>query len=118
MVGGVWNGFLLGHVRGQAVTYRFCGAPDNDGHLFWECPFPPLVEIRENPEFHGVIGLGACSGMVGFLCFLVSLVLPPGPLVQMRVLATFLKFHWGVILLVWLLSGVLLMSLMKLMLPL
>ena len=22
------------------------------GILFWECTFPPLVEIRENPEFH------------------------------------------------------------------
>ena len=57
MVGGVWNGFLLGHVRGQAVPCRFCGAPDNDGHLFWDCPFPPLVEIRENPEFHDLMSL-------------------------------------------------------------
>ena len=55
MVGGVWNGFLLGHVRGQPVPCRFCGAPDHDGHLFWECTFPPLVEIRENPEFHGLM---------------------------------------------------------------
>ena len=39
MVGGVWNGFLLGRVRNQAVPCRFCGAPDNDGHLFWECTF-------------------------------------------------------------------------------
>ena len=27
MVGGVWNGMLLGRVRGQAVPCRFCGAP-------------------------------------------------------------------------------------------
>ena len=47
MVGGVWNGFLLGRVRGQPIPCRFCGAPDSDGHLFW-----PLVEIRETPEFH------------------------------------------------------------------
>ena len=33
----------------------FCGAPDGDGHLFWECTFPPLVEIRENPEFHDLM---------------------------------------------------------------
>ena len=34
---------------------RFCcGGADNDGHLFWECTFPPLVEIREHPEFHGL----------------------------------------------------------------
>ena len=55
MVGGVWNGFLLGRVRSQSVPCRFCGAPDGDGHLFWECTFPPLVEIRENPEFHDLI---------------------------------------------------------------
>ena len=57
MVGGVWNGLLLGRVRSQAVPCRFCGARDNDGHLFWDCPFPPLVEIRENPEFHDLMRL-------------------------------------------------------------
>ena len=31
------------------------GAPDGDGHLFWECTFPPLVEIRESPEFHDLM---------------------------------------------------------------
>ena len=55
MVGGVWNGFLLSRVRGQPVPCRFCGAPDHDGHLFWECTFPPLVEIRENPECHDLM---------------------------------------------------------------
>ena len=55
MVGGVWNGMLLGRVRGLAVPCRFCGALDGDGHLFWECPFPPLVEIRENPQFHDLM---------------------------------------------------------------
>ena len=55
VVGGVWNGFLLGRVRNQVVPCRFCGAPDHDGHLFWECTFPPLVEIRENPEFHDLM---------------------------------------------------------------
>ena len=47
--------FLLGRVRSQIVPYRFCGAPDGDGHLFWKCTFPPLVEIRENPEFHDLM---------------------------------------------------------------
>ena len=37
LVGGVWNGFLLGRVRDQPVPCRFCGAPDGDGYLFWEC---------------------------------------------------------------------------------
>ena len=55
MVGGVWNVFLLGRVRNQTVPCRFCGAPDHDGHLFWECTFPPLVEIREHPEFHDLM---------------------------------------------------------------
>ena len=55
MVGRVWNGFLLNRVKRQPVPCRFCGRPDNDGHLFWECTFPPLVEIRENPEFHDLM---------------------------------------------------------------
>ena len=55
MVGGVWNGLLVGEVRNQVLPCRFCGAPDHDGHLFWECTFPPLVEIRENPEFHDLM---------------------------------------------------------------
>ena len=38
MVGRVWNGFLIGRVREQPVPFRFCGAPDGDGHLFgWMC---------------------------------------------------------------------------------
>ena len=57
MVGGGWNGFLFGRVRGRDVPCRFCGAPDNDGHLFWDCTFLPLVEIRENPEFHDLMKL-------------------------------------------------------------
>ena len=52
---GVWNGSLLGRVRSQAVPCRFCGAPDGDGHLFWECTFPFLDEILENPEFHDLM---------------------------------------------------------------
>ena len=55
MVGSVWNGLLLGRVRSQVIPCRFCGAPDGDGLLFWECTFPPLVEIRENPEFHDLM---------------------------------------------------------------
>ena len=58
MVGCVWNVFLLGKVGRSPATCRFCGAPDGDGHLFWECTFPPLIEIRENPEFHDLIRNG------------------------------------------------------------
>ena len=49
-VGAVWNGFLLGGVRGQPVPCRFCGKAVGDGPLFGECPDPPLVDTRENPE--------------------------------------------------------------------
>ena len=59
LVGGVWNGFLsLSKVSvGQEVPSRFCGSCDSDGHLFWDCTFPPLVEIREHPEFHDLMEL-------------------------------------------------------------
>ena len=49
--GGVWNGFLLSKVKKEDVPCRFCGAPDNDGHLFWDCTFHPFVELRNSPEF-------------------------------------------------------------------
>ena len=55
MVGSVWNGFLLGKVGRSPATCRFCGAPDGDGHLFGDCTFPPLVAIRESPEFHDLM---------------------------------------------------------------
>ena len=65
---------LLERVRGQLVPCRFFGGPDGDGRLCWGCTFSPLVEIRENPEFHDlmkrVIGLDVCFGMGGFLYFL------------------------------------------------
>ena len=61
LVGGVWNGFLLQKVKGQQVPCRFCGGLDSDGHLFWECPFPPLVEIREHPQFHDLVEMDKSS---------------------------------------------------------
>ena len=56
---GLLHNFMLRvcyhRVRGQPVPCRFCGAPDGDGRLLWECTFPPLVEIRENPEVHDLM---------------------------------------------------------------
>ena len=40
---------------------RFCGGCDSDGHLFWDCTFPPLVEIRKHPEFHDLMELDKTS---------------------------------------------------------
>ena len=45
MVGGVWNGFLLGRVRGQPVPCRFCGARDGDGHFLVNKPFLLLLRF-------------------------------------------------------------------------
>ena len=55
MVGGVSNGLLLGRVRSKVIPCRFCGAPNGDVTFFGECTFPPLVEIRESPEFHDLM---------------------------------------------------------------
>ena len=43
LVGGVWNGFLLRRTRGENVPCRFCGGIDGNGHLFWDCSFPPWL---------------------------------------------------------------------------
>ena len=43
--------FLVGSVGGL----------DSDGHLFWECPFPPLVELHEHPEFHDLVEMDKSS---------------------------------------------------------
>ena len=52
MVGGVWNGFLLGHARGEIVPCRFGGQADGDGHLFWECPHsPPWLKFVKMLKF-------------------------------------------------------------------
>ena len=52
---GVWNRFLLSFVKGEIVPCPFCGGPDNDGHLFWECPHPHFVHIRESIEFRDLM---------------------------------------------------------------
>ena len=51
----VRNGFLLERCRGEVVPRRFRGDADVDGYLFWECSYSPLVQIRENPEFHDLV---------------------------------------------------------------
>ena len=77
----MWDGFLLGKVRGQIVPCRFSGrGPDGDCHLFWECTYLPVVEILDTPDlldlmrmdrglwprcllWHGwLLALSGCSG--------------------------------------------------------
>ena len=92
LVGGVWTCFLLGRVRGQVVPCIFFGAPGGDGHLFGECTFPPLLEIRENPEFHDLTKMDKEHwplAWLALLCYLVLMVLLLGLLVHLRVLVTF-----------------------------
>ena len=57
LCGGVWNGFLLGQAKKEYVPCRFCGKKDGDGHLFLECTFPPLLHVRELPEFSTLLAL-------------------------------------------------------------
>ena len=96
---------MLSRVLGQPVPCRFCGFPDGDGHLFWECTFPPLVEIRENPEFHDLmreerlIGPDVFFGMVGCPCFLELMVLLLRLLMLLRALSIWSKLLLGVTLL-------------------
>ena len=61
---------------------RFCGGTEGDGHLSEDCTFLPLVEIREHPEFHG---------MVGCLCSLWSMVVHRGRRALLRVPVTCLS---------------------------
>ena len=60
LCGGVWNEFLLGKAKKEDVRCRFCGQKDGDGHLFWECTFPPpppLQHVRDLPEFAYLLSL-------------------------------------------------------------
>ena len=52
---------MLGKVKKEDVPCRFCGAPDNDGHLFGDCTFPPFVELRSQPEFLPLLSRGSHS---------------------------------------------------------
>ena len=62
LVGGVWNGFLLWKGQGSACT--LVGSLEVLTVMvtfFWECPFPPLVEIREHPEFLDLVEMDKSS---------------------------------------------------------
>ena len=56
-MGEVWNGFLFGKAKKEDVPCRFCWKRDGDGHLFFECPFTPLQQVLELPEFAYLMSL-------------------------------------------------------------
>ena len=43
--------------RCRSVKCRFCKGRDGDGHLFWDCTFPPILHVRELPEFMSRSGI-------------------------------------------------------------
>ena len=57
LCGGFWNGFLLGKAKKEDVPCRFCGMRDGDGHLFWECLFTAIQDVRDLPEFAFLMSL-------------------------------------------------------------
>ena len=108
MVGGVWNGYLLGKVRGSLFHGGFVVRLMAMDTSFGECPFPPLVEIREHAEFHDLIRMDKAHWP---RCLLWHGWLPM--LMLLRVLVTWLRLLLDDIRLGCLLSGVLQMSSMR-----
>ena len=39
----------------KSFLVAFVGGSDNDGHLFWDCPYPLFVHIRESAEFRSLL---------------------------------------------------------------
>ena len=48
---------LSGKVQRDNVPCLFCGGPDGNGHLFWECSYPLLGAIPESLEIHDIVNL-------------------------------------------------------------
>ena len=57
LCGGVWNGFFLCKAKKEDVPCLFYGKKDGDGHLFWDCTFPPIQHVRDLPEFAYLMSL-------------------------------------------------------------
>lgn len=49
--------FFLGRMRREPVPCRFCCGEEEDGHLFWDRTVPPLVHLREGPEFSDLVSM-------------------------------------------------------------
>ena len=81
LCGGAWNGFFLGQARKEDVPCRFCGKKDGDGHLFWDCTFPPFslfgifLSLLIPCPLIAASGLGVFFGMVDCLVSMASVLL-------------------------------------------
>ena len=62
LCGGAWNGFLLGKTQRRRSSVPPFWRVGGDGHLLRDCQFPPVVRIRENPEFSSLM---ACDLKIG-----------------------------------------------------
>ena len=108
MVGGVFGMVcFLDGFEARLFHVGFVGRQMGDRHLYWECTFPPLVEIRENPEFHDLMRMDKghwprflALAWFGYPCFLGLMVSPLGLLMRLKVLVTLVKLLLGVTLLV------------------
>ena len=118
LVGGVWNGFLLGKVRSQEVPCRFCGVVTLMVIFSGIVLFHLLLRSVNILSFMilwswiRLLGLGASFGMVGYPFSLELMVVLLGLLPLMRVLLVFWSVRLGSILLASLLSGSYLLILM------
>ena len=98
LCGGVWNGFLLGKAKKEDVPCRFCGKKDGDGHLFWECTFPPpfsmfgsFLSLLSSCLWIVAGGLVVYFGMVGCLDLVAWLVIGLGLLLLVNLLLFILR---------------------------
>ena len=63
----------MGKAGKEEVRCRFCGGEDGDGHLFWDCTFPPSSMFGDSPSScPSWLGIevsdpGAYVGMAGCL---------------------------------------------------
>ena len=57
LCGGVWNGFLLGRARRKMFPASSVAGKMVTVICLWECTFPPLLHVRELPEFSSLMAL-------------------------------------------------------------
>ena len=109
--GGVWNGFLHSFVRGEIVPCRLCGGPVVMDICFGSALILPLFTFVRVLIFMifcfviGVLGLGVCFGMGGYLHLLALVGLLLGLLRLMMLLVLGWRDCWVLILRVFVESG-------------